>query len=53
LVNHREFVELDPKQVGQQMAGRVAVDLRGAWQADSWRAAGFEIQTLGVGAPHE
>lgn len=53
LVNHREFVELDPKQVGQQMAGRVAVDLRGAWQADSWRAAGFEIQTLGVGAPHD
>ena len=53
LVNHREFVELDPKQVCQQMAGRVAVDLRGAWQADSWRAAGFEIQTLGVGVSHD
>ena len=53
LVNHREFVELDPTEVSQQMAGRVAVDLRGAWQADSWRAAGFEIQTLGVGAPHD
>ena len=51
LVDHREFVGLDPKQVGQQMAGRVAVDLRGAWQADSWRAAGFEIQMLGVGTP--
>ncbi|GMR10050.1 MAG: nucleotide sugar dehydrogenase [Anaerolineae bacterium] len=51
LVNHREFVELDPRQVAQAMTGRVAVDLRGAWEANSWRAAGFEIHTLGVGTP--
>ncbi len=53
LVNHREFVEFDPQQAGNQMTGRVAVDLRGAWDADSWRAAGFEIHTLGVGTPHD
>jgi UDP-N-acetyl-D-mannosaminuronic acid dehydrogenase len=49
LVNHREFVELDPHHAAQTMTGRVAVDLRGAWEANSWRAAGFEIHTLGVG----
>ncbi len=53
LVNHREFVELDPNQVAQQMAGRVAVDLRGAWDAESWRGAGIDISTLGVGTPHD
>ncbi len=53
LVNHREFVEFDPQQAAEQMTGRVAVDLRGAWGADSWRAAGFEIHTLGVGTPHD
>lgn len=51
LVNHREFVDLDPVQVVQQMAGKVAVDLRGAWEAESWRAAGFVISTLGIGTP--
>jgi UDP-N-acetyl-D-mannosaminuronic acid dehydrogenase len=53
LVNHRELVELDPNQVARPMAGRVAVDLRGAWEAEPWRAAGFEISTLGVGTPHD
>ena len=53
LVNHREFVELDPNQVAQQMAGRVAVDLRGAWDAESWRGAGIDISTLGVGTPRD
>ena len=53
LVNHREFVEFDPEQAANQMPGRVAVDLRGAWGADAWRAAGFEIHTLGVGTTHD
>lgn len=51
LVNHRDFVELDPRQAAQAMTGRVAVDLRGAWEAEPWRAAGFDIYTLGVGKP--
>jgi UDP-N-acetyl-D-mannosaminuronate dehydrogenase len=53
LVNHREFVEFDPQQAAQQMPGRVAVDLRGAWDTDSWRVGGFEIHTLGVGTTHD
>jgi UDP-N-acetyl-D-mannosaminuronic acid dehydrogenase len=53
LVNHREFVEFDPQEAAQQMTGRVAVDLRGVWDADSWHSAGFEISTLGVGTTHD
>jgi len=53
LVNHREFVELDPQEAARLIEGRVAVDLRGAWEAESWRAAGFEIHTLGVGTPDD
>ncbi|MCH8094429.1 MAG: nucleotide sugar dehydrogenase [Chloroflexi bacterium] len=51
LVNHREFLELDPNQAAREMAGRVAVDLRGAWEAESWRAAGYQMSKLGVGTP--
>jgi len=53
LVNHREFVEFDPHQGAKQMPGRVAVDLRGVWDAASWREAGFDIYTLGVGTKHD
>lgn len=49
LVNHSAFAELDPVEVAQTMPGRVAVDLRGAWNAAAWRSAGFQIHTLGVG----
>lgn len=49
IVNHREFVELDPRVAAQLMTGRVAVDLRGAWEAESWREAGFDLHVLGVG----
>jgi len=52
LVNHREFLEVDPQQAAQAMTGRVAVDLRGAWEAEAWRAAGFQIHRLGVGTSH-
>jgi UDP-N-acetyl-D-mannosaminuronic acid dehydrogenase len=53
LVNHREFAEFDPQHAAQQMPGRVAVDLRGAWDTESWRAGGFDIHTLGVGTTHD
>ena len=52
LVNHEEFTELDPSWAADIMPGRVAVDLRGVWDLEAWSAAGFELQTLGVGRRH-
>jgi len=50
LVDHPEFSSLDPQQLARAMPGRVAVDLRGRWNAPAWRAAGFSLKVLGVGA---
>jgi len=50
LVDHPEFSSLDPEQLARSMPGRVAVDLRGRWNAPAWSAAGFSLKVLGVGA---
>jgi UDP-N-acetyl-D-mannosaminuronic acid dehydrogenase len=50
LVGHRAFLELDPKRVGEQMPGRMAIDLRGVWSRQAWRDAGFDLWVLGGGA---
>lgn len=50
LVDHSEFRSLQPAEVAAGMPGRVAVDLRGAWKAAEWEAAGFALYVLGVGA---
>jgi len=52
LVDHQVFRELDPGQVGRRMPGRVAVDLRGAWDRSAWRQAGFRLHVLGDGSAH-
>ena len=52
LVDHRQFVELDPQALARKMPGRVAIDLRGRWDVTAWRAAGFAIHVLGVGSPN-
>lgn len=49
LVQHQEFVDLEPQAVAGMMAGRVMVDARGAWQAQAWAQAGFEVWRLGEG----
>ncbi len=49
VVDHPEFIELDPQQIAQAMPGRVAVDLRGRWNVPAWRAAGFTLKVLGSG----
>ncbi len=49
LVDHPEFLDLDPQQVARMMPGRVAVDLRGAWDRERWKAAGFKLHVLGGG----
>lgn len=48
-VDHQRFKEIDPAQAQDWMAGRVAVDLRGAWPAEPWRQAGFDLTVLGLG----
>lgn len=53
LVGHRPVVELDPAHARGLMAGSLAVDLCGAWEAEAWEAAGFTMRTLGVGARAE
>jgi UDP-N-acetyl-D-mannosaminuronic acid dehydrogenase len=49
LVDHPEFIQLDPQQLARAMPGRVAVDLRGRWNVPAWRAAGFSLKVLGLG----
>ncbi|MGD2058288.1 MAG: nucleotide sugar dehydrogenase [Anaerolineales bacterium] len=53
LVDHKEFVEIEPEMVGNWMPGKFAFDTRGVWEPDAWRAAGFELFKLGVGYSHE
>jgi UDP-N-acetyl-D-mannosaminuronic acid dehydrogenase len=50
LVDHRAFVDLDPKKVAASMPGRVAVDTRGRWDRARWAGAGFRLHVLGAGA---
>jgi len=52
VVDHPQFVELDPQAVARAMPGRVAIDLRGRWNVGTWRAAGFAVYVLGVGTPN-
>jgi len=48
-VGHTAFKTLNPQVAAQLTPARVAVDLVGAWQKESWQAAGFEVHCLGVG----
>jgi len=49
LVDHHEFLNLKPGEVASWLTGRTAVDTRGVWDRESWRAAGWELHILGVG----
>lgn len=50
LVDHQVFRSLDPDWAKSLMSTPVAVDLRGVWPRPAWRAAGFHLYVLGVGA---
>ncbi len=52
LVDHAAFRALNPTDVAAAMPGRIAVDMRGVWDRQAWRAAGFELHVLGVGMVH-
>jgi UDP-N-acetyl-D-mannosaminuronic acid dehydrogenase len=49
LVDHAQFRALDPHLAAGLMPGRVAIDLRGVWEREKWRDAGFALHILGVG----
>jgi UDP-N-acetyl-D-mannosaminuronic acid dehydrogenase len=50
LVQHAEFVKLDPVQVASLTPARVAIDTRGAWDSSAWQGAGFTLHRLGDGS---
>jgi UDP-N-acetyl-D-mannosaminuronic acid dehydrogenase len=49
LVNHQQFVALDPKTFAQRTPARIIVDMRNSWKPSEWQAAGFKLHRLGVG----
>jgi UDP-N-acetyl-D-mannosaminuronic acid dehydrogenase len=49
LVGHSEFKRLDPQSTKEKTTARLVLDVVGAWDGNSWQAAGFEYYCLGVG----
>ncbi|MEV0191695.1 UDP-glucose/GDP-mannose dehydrogenase family protein [Kitasatospora purpeofusca] len=47
LTEWREFVELDPAALGEQVAVRAVVDGRNVLDPQAWRAAGWTYRSLG------
>ncbi|MBX6384349.1 MAG: UDP-glucose/GDP-mannose dehydrogenase family protein [Microbispora sp.] len=47
LTEWREFVTLDPEELGTVVAARTIVDGRNALDADAWREAGWDYRALG------
>ena len=48
LVKHTEFVYLDPFEIASKTNARMLVDCVNGWNAEAWRAAGFNVFRLGV-----
>lgn len=51
LTDHSAFRRVDPREAGQMMRARRLIDTRNALDHAAWRAAGFEVTTLGRGTP--
>ena len=49
LVQHKEFVALDPLAVASLTPARILIDTRGALDAAAWQSAGFSVYRLGDG----
>ena len=47
VVNHAAFKTISPDDVAPVMRGRILVDARNFFDAESWRKAGFTVATLG------
>lgn len=49
LTDHDAYRELEPRDIGQRMRTKRLYDTRNLLEHDAWRAAGFQVQVLGVG----
>jgi len=49
LVRHSQFRDMKPPEVATLTSARVIVDTVNAWEAESWKNAGFQMFQLGVG----
>jgi UDP-N-acetyl-D-mannosaminuronic acid dehydrogenase len=49
LVDHRQFLQVQPSRVADIMPGRIAFDTRGVWDRNAWEEVGFQLNVLGVG----
>jgi UDP-N-acetyl-D-mannosaminuronic acid dehydrogenase len=49
LVDHDEFDQVDPTQVGEWMAARNLIDTRAFFDRLEWEKSGFHVSVLGVG----
>jgi UDP-N-acetyl-D-mannosaminuronate dehydrogenase len=48
LVKHTEFVNLDPSEVASKTPARLILDCVNGWNAEAWKASGFQSFRLGV-----
>ena len=48
LVAHAQFTDLNPADVAGRTSARIVIDAVHAWNADSWRKAGFTFVRLGT-----
>jgi UDP-N-acetyl-D-mannosaminuronic acid dehydrogenase len=49
MVGHEAFRNLDPIQMAKNTPARIMVDLRGIYNPENWRNAGFQLYQLGAG----
>lgn len=49
MVKHTEFSQLDPKEIAKKTKARIVIDTVNGWNSESWKNAGFDVYTLGVG----
>jgi UDP-N-acetyl-D-mannosaminuronic acid dehydrogenase len=50
LTDHSIFRRIDPNDAGSKMSQRRLIDTRNCLDHDAWRAAGFEVTSLGRGS---
>jgi len=51
LVAHTEIAHLSPADVAGRTSARIAIDTVNAWEAESWRQAGFTFFRMGAPSP--
>jgi UDP-N-acetyl-D-mannosaminuronic acid dehydrogenase len=47
LVRHTEFTRLNPAEIAEKTAARIAIDTVNGWDREAWQKAGFQFHRLG------